>query len=197
MTSSHIISEKFTGFDAWPFGSRRLCVPCAWAYSRPPRVLPAMVITADTVTEYPASDSLLPLLSAGALPNTHAAVVPSSRRRHILATAEWGHLATEGLVVPWDSTAASRLLDLTLTRPPVTRWVRSRATDSTSEPQIAMEIDRTLLGEMPPHALLTTLPRDSWRQFLTAWRALQPWRTVTPMWAAARALTNVLSVSGA
>ena len=25
VTSTHIVSEKFTGFDSWPYGSRRLC----------------------------------------------------------------------------------------------------------------------------------------------------------------------------
>lgn len=190
VTSSHIISEKFTGFDAWPFGSRRLCVPCAWAYSRPPIAVPAMVITADTVIEHPRGAGLAPLLSAGALPTSHAVVLPSSRRRHVLATAEWGHLATDGLVTVWDATAASRLVDLTLVRPIVTAWVHAHATDSMSERQIAMKIDRTLMGEMPPYPLLATVARGSWAQFLAAWAALQPWRTVEPLWAAARTLTH-------
>ena len=44
VTSSRIVSESFTGFDTWPFGTRRLCVPCAWAYSRPPRAVPATLL---------------------------------------------------------------------------------------------------------------------------------------------------------
>lgn len=190
MTSSHIISEKFTGFDAWPFGSRRLCVPCAWAYSRSPITVPAMVITTDTVTEYPEGAGLAPLLSAGALPNTHAAVLPSSRRRHVLSTAEWGHLATDGLVTVWDATAASRLVNLALIRPTVTAWVHTHATASMGARQIALKIDRTLMQEMPPYPVLATQPRDSWAQFLAAWTSLQPWRKVEPLWAAARTLTH-------
>ncbi|MCV7286000.1 hypothetical protein H7J87_11730 [Mycolicibacterium wolinskyi] len=190
VTSSHIISEKFTGFDAWPFGSRRLCVPCAWAYSRSPIVVPAMVITADTVTEYSEGAGLAPLLTAGALPNTHAVVLPSSRRRHVLATAEWGHLATDGLVTMWNATAAGRLADFALVRRAVTAWVHAHATDSMSERQIAMKIDRTLMREMPPYPVLATQPRDSWTQFLDAWASLQPWRKVEPLWAAARTLTH-------
>jgi hypothetical protein len=58
VTSARIISEKFTGFDAWPFGSRRLCVPCAWAYSRQPTSQPALLITATTSTAYKAQTAL-------------------------------------------------------------------------------------------------------------------------------------------
>ncbi|KMV18252.1 hypothetical protein ACT17_11435 [Mycolicibacterium conceptionense] len=190
VTSSHIISEKFTGFDAWPFGSRRLCVPCAWAYSRPPIAVPAMVITAGTVTEHAEGAGLAPLLSAGALPNTHAVVLPSSRRRHVLATAEWGHLATDGLVSMWDATSADRLVALAAVRPIVTAWVRAQATDSVSPRQIAMKIDQILMRDMPPYPVLATQPRHSWTQFLDAWAALQSWRKVEPLWAAGRTLTH-------
>jgi hypothetical protein len=196
VTSSRIISEKFSGFDAWPFGSRRLCVACAWAYSRPPGAVPAMLITTTTVTEHPKGVGLAPVLTTGALPNTHAVVLPSSHRRHILATAEWGHLATDGLVTPWDAAAASRLAELAMVRPAVAAWVRARATQSMNGRQIALEIDRVLLREMPPYPLLANQPRDSWPRFLAAWTALQPWRTVAPLWVAAKILTNTTAASG-
>lgn len=190
VTSSHIISEKFTGFDKWPFGSRRLCVPCAWAYSRPPIAVPAMVITTDSVTEYTEGAGLAPLLSAGALPHTHAVVLPSSRRRHVLATAEWGHLATDGLITKWDATAAARLVNLRSVYPIVSDWVHAHATDSMSPRQIAMKIDRTLMRDMPPYPVLATQPRHNWTQFLDAWASLQTWRKVEPLWAAGRTLTH-------
>src|SRR6185295_10995345 len=65
LTSARIISEKFTGFDAWPFGSRRLCVPCAWAYSRQPTSQPSLLITDTTVTEYSSGAALADMLTVG------------------------------------------------------------------------------------------------------------------------------------
>lgn len=189
VTVTRIVSEKFTGFDAWPFGSRRLCVPCAWAYSRPPAAVPAMVITTATVTEHPKGAGLAALMCAGALPTTHAIVLPTSHRRHILASAAWGHLATDGLVTAWDDTAASRLTALATLRPVVTTWVRSHASPSSNVRHIAAEIDRVLKREMPPYPLLDTQPKENWPRFLADWTALQPWRTVAPLWVAAKVLT--------
>jgi hypothetical protein len=115
LTSSRIISERFSGFAHWPYGSRRLCVACAWAYSRRLTTQSALLITTTTVTEYPHAAGLADTLTRGPLPNTQAVVVPTAnhrRRRHILPTAQWGHLATDGLVVRWDHAAAARLTDL-------------------------------------------------------------------------------------
>lgn len=189
VASSRIISEKFTAFDTWPFGSRRLCVPCGWAYSRPPQAIPAMVITATAITEHPKGLGLASILATGWLPNTHAVVLPASRRRHILATAEWGHLATDGLVTAWDDTAAARLTALIRIRPAVTAWVNSTASDSMNGYHISREIDRTLQRPMPPYPLLATQPQDQWSRFIADWSALQPWRSIAPLWAAAKILT--------
>lgn len=172
VTSSRIISEKFTGFDAWPFGSRRLCVPCAWAYSQPPTTQLALLITTTTMTEYANGSELACVLIDGALPLTHAVVVPTARRRHILPTTQWGHLATDGLVIPWDTTAAERLMSLA--------WLRG--TVKATWPQ---------LGEpVPPTRLLTAQPATLWQPIMTAWASLRPWRTIPPLWDAARLLTN-------
>ncbi|MEY8019172.1 hypothetical protein [Mycobacterium servetii] len=188
--SSRIISEAFTGFDTWPFGSRRLCVPCAWVYSRAPRAVPAMLIEATTVTEYRHPAALAAILAAGPLPATQAAVVPTLRRRHILPTARWGHLATEGLVIAWNATAASRLADLMTLRPNVTAWVQSRATTPLPPPQLASTTTAVLHRPAPPFPLLASQPRPSWPRFLAAWNAVQPWRTVPPLWNAAHTLTH-------
>ena len=88
VTSARIISEKFTGFDGWPFGSRRLCVPCAWAYTRQPTTQPALLITATTVTEYSSGAALADVLTDGPLSSTQAVVLPTAHRRHILPTAQ-------------------------------------------------------------------------------------------------------------
>jgi hypothetical protein len=172
VTSARIISEKFTGFDAWPFGSRRLCVPCAWAYSRQPTTQPALVITDATVTEYSTGAALADVLTDGPLSVIQAVVLPTARRRHILPTAEWGHLATDGLVVPWDTAAAARLTDLA--------WLRT--TVGATWPQLGRSA--------PPPRLLSTQPAEHWPRILAAWAALQTWRTIPPLWAAARSLTN-------
>ena len=172
VTSSRIISEKFTGFDAWPFGSRRLCVPCAWAYTRQPTTQPALLITTTTITEYPTGARLADILVAGSLPLDHSAVLPTARRRHILPTAQWGHLATDGLVVAWDDAAATRLTDL--------NWLR--ATVGATWPQ--------LCNQAPPSRMLREQPAERWPRILTAWNDLQAWRRVPALWAAARSLTN-------
>jgi hypothetical protein len=173
VTSSRIISEKFTGFDAWPFGSRRLCVACAWAYSRQPTTQPALLITTAAATEYRHGDALADVLADGALSSAQAVVLPTARRRHILPTAEWGHLATDGLVVSWDTTASSRLTDLI--------WLRRKL--GATWPQ--------LNRSAPPPQLLTSQPAQHWPRILAAWSQLQPWRCTPPLWAAARALSTV------
>jgi hypothetical protein len=175
--SSRIISEKFTGYDSWPYGFRHLCVPCAWAYSRQPTIMPAMLITTTTVTEYASNAELAAALGA-ALPHTHAVVLPVARRRHILPTADWGHLATDGLVIRWDTTAAGRLTDL--------GWLRNTVGANW----------RQLGQPAPPARLLSNQPRSRWPKILAIWPQLQPWRTLPALWAAAQTLTHTGVVTG-
>lgn len=197
VTVTRIVSEKFSGFDAWPFGFRRLCVPCAWAYSRPPRSVPAMLITRDAVTEHPKGVGMAAVLTAGALPDTHAVVLPTAHTRHVLATAEWGHLATDGLVTSWDAAAAARLTALATVRPAVTAWAYAHADPDDNGRKIAVAIDRMLLREMPPYPVLVTQPRDTWQRFIAAWALLQPWRSIPPLWVAAKILTTPSRMAGA
>lgn len=172
VTSSRIVSEKFTGFESWPYGTRRLCVPCAWAYSQPPTTQPPLLISATAVTEYRDGADLSAVLAAGALPDTHAALLPTARRRHVLPTTQWGHLATDTLVVRWDSTSAHRLTELA--------WLRGTMGAAW----------RQLSATAPPATLLTRTPRAEWPRILGAWSQLQPWRAVPPLWDAARILTT-------
>ncbi|SKT84830.1 Uncharacterised protein [Mycobacteroides abscessus subsp. massiliense] len=172
IASANIISEKFTGFDAWPYGTRRLCPPCAWAYSFQPTTAPAMLISPGSVTEYANGGDLIQTLATGALPASAAVVLPTSRRRHILPTAQWGHLATDGLVLRWDPVAASRLSGMA--------WLRTDV--GATWPQ--------LHHEAPPARLLSSRPARQWTQILNTWTLLQPWRSVPPLWAAGRILTN-------
>lgn len=172
VASSRIITEKFTGFDAWPFGTRRLCVACAWAYSHLPTAQPNMLITTTAVIRYTNVADLAAMLAAAALPDTHAVMVPTAGRRHILPTMQWGHLATDGLVIAWGAESARRLTGLA--------WLRT--TVGATWPQLG--------NPAPPARLLTRQPSDHWARLVQAWASLQPWRTVPPLWAAARLLTN-------
>lgn len=176
--SSRIISERFTAFDAWPYGSRRLCPPCAWAYTRAPREQLAMLITTGGVDEYSHPSDLQAALSTPhGLGTSESAVAPVIKRRHLLPTAQWGQLATDGLVVRWDATAAARLRDLS--------WLRTSV--GASWPQLG----RTA----PPHRLLTAQPAELWDRVITAWEHLSPWRTIPPLWSAAQAITRPAAAS--
>ena len=172
VTSARIISEKFTAFDSWPYGSRRLCVPCAWAYTCPPTSQTAMLITATATTPFTAGWELTPHLLGGALPPTAAAILPTAKRRHLLPTAQWAHLATDGLVIAWDHTAAARLKDLL--------WLRADL--GATWPQLEKPA--------PPTQLMRRQPPHLWETVLTAWTAVGPWRVIPPLWAAARILTH-------
>lgn len=171
VTSSRIISPQFAGFDAWPYGSRRLCVPCAWAYSHPPTTTPAMLITTTTITPYSDAAALGALLSARPLQVDTAVVLPVARRRHILPTAQWGHLATDTLVLRWDGAAATCLSEL--------RWLR---TSGATWPQLSQQA--------PPPKFLASQPPELWNRILSAWAVPQPWRRLPPLWSAARILSG-------
>jgi hypothetical protein len=130
-----------------------------------------MLITATTVTEYPSAAYLAGVLASPLLAS-HAVIVPTAKRRHILPTAEWGHLATEGLVVAWNTTAAARLANLA--------WLRSAV--GATWPQLS--------NPAPPHRLLATQPPQHWNRIMAGWSRLQPWRKTPPLWAAAQVLTK-------
>lgn len=170
--SSRIVSERFTGFDAWPFGSRRLCTPCAWAYSHAPTAQPILLITADAATEFSQANELADLLARGALAFTHAVCLPVAKRRHVLPTTEWGNLATDALSIPWDATCASLLADLI--------WLRTHL--GATWPQLQLSA--------PPAALLTAHSASDWPRIIDAWGRLPQWRTIPALWAAARALSS-------
>lgn len=173
VTSSRIVSERFTEFDTWPFGSRRLCVPCAWAYSHKLATQPAMLITTTTTTQYANGADLAPALTKGALQSTEAVMVPGrQRRRHVLPTTRWGHLNTDRVAIPWDETAARRLTDQV--------WLR--VTIGAAWTQLA--------APAPPASLLTAQPGEVWPRIVAAWESLQVWRTIPPLWAATSILSN-------
>ena len=75
---------------------------------------------------------------------------PTARRRRILPTAEWGHLATDGLVVPWDAAAAARLADLA--------WLRT--TVAATWPQLSRSAPPSRTADRPADR---RIGRASWR----------------------------------
>ncbi|AYE99530.1 hypothetical protein C0J29_31690 (plasmid) [Mycobacterium paragordonae] len=172
--SNAIVSDKFTGYDAWPYGLHRLCPPCAWAYSRAPNTQPALHITAMSVTEHRDTAGLLPRLTAGPLSEHDAVVVPGSRRQHILPAAAWKHLATDdGVVHPWNAASAHRLGELA--------WLR------TTIPDISWQ---ALTRPVPHPRHLRARSREHRARILDSWQQLAPWRALPPLWTAARRLTN-------
>lgn len=176
--SSQIVSEKFASFDGWPYGLDRLCLACAWAYHRAPNAQPALHITASTLTEHTDSTELRDVLCAGALPAGHAVIVPATRRQHILPSAQWGHLATDGFQVRWDAAAAQRLTELA--------WIRGLL--AVTKPGAGTW---TPLGApTPPTWLLRAQPAQQWPRLLECWQQLQQLRSLPLIWAAARRLTN-------
>ncbi|MFV8161102.1 hypothetical protein ACNQVK_03020 [Mycobacterium sp. 134] len=131
-----------------------------------------MLITPTTVEEYSKGTDLLAVLLAGPLTTSAAVVFPTSRRRHILPAAKWGCLAVDGLVLRWDTRAAERLRDVA--------WLRGEI--GATWPQLGQPA--------PPARLLTSRPSDRWAPIMRAWEQLADWRSVPPLWDAARILTN-------
>lgn len=175
VTVSRILSDKFTGFEDWPYGWRRLCVPCAWAYDRRPTAQVPMLITRDTVTEYADGRGLVGVLTAGPLATTCAAVLPVRallKRRYLLATAQWGHLAIDKLVLRWESSDAARLADLV--------WLRGAV--GATWPQLSRDA--------PPAKLITGQPPEHWPRIINAWEQFASWRSTPMVWAAAREITD-------
>lgn len=177
--SSYAVGEKFTAFDGWPYGLDRLCHTCAWAYARKPNTQPSLHITTTAVTEYVDTTQLLALLAAGPLPNDQAVIVPATRRQHILPTAQWAHLATDGFVIRWDAAAAQHLADIA--------WLRTLIDTAKSENATTWP---RLSKPAPPPWLLNSQPAQQWPLILDAWQRLQHWRSLPQLWTVSRRLTN-------
>lgn len=177
--SSRVVSEKFAAFDGWLYGLNRLCMGCAWAYSRAPNTQPALHITTTSVTEHVDSTDLVGVLCAGPLPATAAVVVPATRRQHILPHAQWGHAATDGYLLAWDARAAQRLSEVV--------WLRALL--CATGPGANGSWIR-LSAAVPPPWLFTRQTAGQWAQIMAAWELLAAWRSLPQLWAMARRLTN-------
>lgn len=171
VSSRRIISEQFTGYDSWPFGLRRLCVPCAWAYNvLAPRDRVVWTITPTRTVAHDRATELLPLLSAGRLPGNTAVVLSVQRNHFVLPHAAWGRLTVDRLTVDWTAHHAYLLGRVA--------WLR------------ALGFSWVQLGEqLPPAGGLRRHPPARWVEIGDAWQQLRPWRGLPAMWAAARTVT--------
>ncbi|WP_238407199.1 MULTISPECIES: hypothetical protein [unclassified Mycolicibacterium] len=127
-----------------------------------------MLISNTQISEFPDGSGLFEALRSP-LPHDLAAVIPIRRlrkRRHVLPTAQWAHLAMDKLVLPWDRAAASRLVDL--------QWIRT----------VTSAGFRQLTRPAPPVRFVTSLPPDQWDRMIEAWTNLQNWRDNPTVWAA-------------
>lgn len=151
-----VISAKFTGWDTYTTDADPLwCPACAWLHtdstlrSRPWLITP-------TVGHTPTRTELTTLLTAP-LPADVSVTVPLSRKKHILATAQWGKVATDDRILPWDAVEASRLADL--------RWLRDLGFN-----------EAALAETVPRFEQLTRIPVSLMQQVMDRWVGLNPWR---------------------
>lgn len=159
-----VVSRKFTDADCWPYGSDWLCVVCAWAYTTP-----ALRRSVYRVHQQPAEQvprrrcELGAELAVGALAAETTVVLPVRGRRHILPTAQWGHVCTDDVCVRWDETAAALLRTL--------RWLRT-------QPGVRA---RDLESSTPPIQVLRAAGGERitvWKR----WELLEPWREQSDTW---------------
>lgn len=160
--SAEIISENFTGFDAWPYGLRRLCVPCAWAYSSaPPTARTILTITRDRTTQHRSPAAIGKRLRDGPLAGDAAIVLSVERNFHVLPHSQWGRVTFDRFTTDWDENAAHLLRRV--------RWLRSVGCGP-----------KQLLSPQPPQPFLRSLPVGSWLEVDQAWQELKSWRA-TPV----------------
>lgn len=171
--SAEVISEQFTGFDAWPYGMRRLCTPCAWCYAAFP---PAgakrwMTITRERTTYHRSTSALAQRLAAGPLTSDVAVVLAVSARHSPLAGARWGRVQADTVSVPWTQSQADRLQAVRRLRDAGATWP---------------ELD----DRQPPRSLLSRYGPAQWITIAADWEQMDPWREIPTLWSMAKALTR-------
>ncbi len=159
-----VVSRKFTAADTWAYGGHMLCAACAWSYTtaRLRRSVyridqhPPSLVDVDRAT-------LGKRLASTPLPTASAVVIPVRGRRHILPTAQWGHVCTDDTQLRWDDDAVTLMRTLRRLR---TR-IRARALHESVPPLAALRATAS-----------TTEHRDLWRD----WQSLDPWRARNDSW---------------
>lgn len=155
-----VVSKNFTGYDGWASPGRGgLCPACAWAHSAAPLRAQAHMVLRDgprlVALDRPA---LTQVLAAGALAAGCALVVPlRPGRKHVLAAATWGRVATEAGPMPWRAGDVARLAAV------------ARLRSAGFGPRMICQI-------APAYPVLSTLGADRVPAVLQDWAALACWR---------------------
>lgn len=161
-----VVSRKFTDAQSWVFGGDRLCEACGWAYATPATRREVFLVDGAPSPQRTvvARTDLGDRLAAAPLSTTQVAVVPVRGRRHILPTAQWGHVCTDDTMLRWDAGAVERFAAM--------RWLRAEIGAGA----------RALRAPQPPIALLRGSAGDRWATIIARWEALQVWRIAGGCW---------------
>lgn len=170
VSSRRIISEQFTGYEDWPYGLRRLCTPCAWAYAyAAPKARTVLTIGRDRVTRHRSAVPLARRLRTGPL-EPETAIVISGGQRYTVPHAAWGQVTGDRVRVTWTARQAEVLRAVSALRAMGFSW-----------PAV------TKLGQ-PPRDVLLTRPVEQWPAIVELWQQVAPWRALPGMWSVARSL---------
>lgn len=160
-----VVSAVFTGYDHWvhPAGPG-LCEGCTWSYRTPSLRSTISLVTRDPA-RYQALDrtTCLAILQC-AVPAGMALVVPlRPGRKHLLPIAQWGMVATDAAVVPWNAREAALL-------------------------QLVVELrrhgfgSRMLMEPAVPFTMLQRLPAAVGDWVMAVWGQLDEWRVADSPW---------------
>lgn len=163
-----VISDKFTGWDAYPNvdGTPPLwCPACAWAFREPTlRQQPCVASACGAQprggeTSEPAGvwDEVWVALMDPQWTQQWAVTVPVGRKKHLVPAARWGCVATDSGVLPWNGQDQRRL--------GVVAWLRGLGFTETAIREPSPRFD-PLIG----------LAEASRAEVLAVWGSLDPWR---------------------
>ena len=155
-----VVSKNFTGYDGWATpGCGGLCPACAWAHTS--AVLREVAHQVSQVGPHLAAlqrEDLAEVLAKGALSPGCALVVPlRPGRKHVIAAARWGQVATEAGAMPW-------------------RGADARALGAVVRLRAAGFGPRMIAAPAPAYPVLRALPAHQVPVVLGDWAALAPWR---------------------
>ncbi|NKT56302.1 hypothetical protein GS896_27460 [Rhodococcus hoagii] len=159
------VSNRFTGYGAWINPrSGVLCETCVWMYRHRPLRSEIHLVRKDSLTFEQLTEARLAKALSSPLTTDVAVIVPSRMgRKHVFDEAEWGHVATEDMRMPWLARDVEILGAMT----------RLRAAGFGAS---------ALAAAAPPFEGLRALPGDQWAAVFADWAALTPWRAAAPWW---------------
>lgn len=161
--TGQVVSAKFTGYSDWVGPpTSGVCRDCAWAlHTKDLRRHPLLVRhTPPSVAQ--ASREDLATLLAGPLPVEVSVTVPlRPGRKHLLPSAQWGHVTTDDATLRWGPGDAARLHAIQ----------RLRRCGFGG---------RMLSAPAPAWPVLRRLGPRARAEAVTDWARLDPWRAAVP-----------------